>query len=111
MILGYPLGIWARKSRLAPRLGLSIVILTTLLLLTLAGETAWFIFYPPPATGLEADRLLPMTVFFFTGGPLSLLTSIIMLVTVGTMILRKIRKHSEQAVPGYPPQGVGSPEP
>jgi len=110
-IFGYPLGIWAWKSRLAPRLGLTIVILTSLLLLIFAGETAWFIIYPPPPTGLEIDRLRPFTVYCYSGGPVSLLTSILMLSAVGIMILRKIRNRSQQSVAGYTPQGVGSPEP
>jgi hypothetical protein len=96
-IFGYPLGLWARKSRLAPRLGLAVWILTTLLLLSLAGVTAWFMVFPPPPTGLEADRLRPLTAYFYTGGPLSFLAFSAMFATLGAMILGKIRKRLKPA--------------
>jgi hypothetical protein len=110
-IFGYPLGVWARRSQLAPRLGLTVLILTTIMFLTLAGFIVWLIVAPPPPPSIEivrAQRRL-LAVYLYTGGPLAFFSIITMLATLGTMFIRKIRKRSEQSVPGYPPQGVGSP--
>ena len=105
-IVGYPVGIVARESKLAPRLGLTVIIQTTLLLLTCMGVIIWFSVYP----AVKDNIMNPYSVYMIAGGPQTILALIIIIVTIGTMIRHK-RKHSEQGGPGYPPQGVGSPDP
>ena len=104
-IVGYPVGIVARESKLAPRLGLTVIIQTTLLLLTCMGVIIWFSIYPA-----VKDNIMNLySIYMISGGPQTILALISIVVTIGVMI-RKNRKHSEQSVPAYPPQGVGSPE-
>lgn len=105
-IVGYPVGLVARESKLAPRLGLTVIIQTTLLLLTCMGVCIWFSIYP--ATG--DNMMKPYSVYMIAGGPQTILALIIIIITMGTMILKK-NNRSEQSVPEYPPQGVGSSEP
>ena len=104
-IVGYPVGIIARESKLAPRLGLTVIIQTTLLILTCMGVIIWFSIYP----AVKDNVMNPYSVYMVSGGPQTILALISIVVTIGTMI-RKNRKHSGQSGPGYPPQGVGSPE-
>ena len=90
-IVGYPVGIVARESKLAPRLGLTVIIQTTLLLLTCMGVIIWFSVYP----AVKDNIMNPYSVYMIAGGPQTILALIIIIVTIGTMIRHK-RKHSEQ---------------
>ena len=105
-IVGYPIGFVARESKLAPRLGLTVIIQTTLLLLSCMGVCIWFSIYPA-----AVDTIMnPYSVYMISGGPQTILALIIIIVTIGTMIRQK-RKHSEQGGPECPSQGAGSPSP
>ena len=92
-IFGYPLGIWARKSILAPRLGLAVMILTTIMLLTLVGFIIWLVVAPPPPPGIEIVRAQrrQLSIYLYIGGPLACISIITMLATLGTMIRQKIK--------------------
>lgn len=105
-VVGYPVGFVARESKLAPRLGLTVIIQTTLLLLTCMGVCIWFSIFPA-----AVDNLMnPYSVYMISGGPQTVLALIIIIVTIGTMIRQK-RKHSEPASPKRLLRRAGSPEP
>lgn len=105
-IVGYPVGIVARDSKIAPRLGLAVIIQTTLLLLTCMGVIVWFSIYPT----VKDNIINPYSVYMVSAGPQTILALISIVVTVGAMI-RKHGKHTGQSGTGCPPQGDGSPEP
>lgn len=105
-IVGYPVGIVARDSKIAPRLGLAVIIQTTLLLLTCMGVIVWFSIYP----AVKDNMINPYSVYMISGGPQTILALMSIVVTVGAMI-RKHGKHTEPSGTGCPPQGAGSPEP
>ena len=105
-IVGYPVGFVARESKLAPRLGLTVIIQTTLLLLTCMGVCIWFSIFPA-----AVDTIMnPYSVYMISGGPQTILAFMIIIVTIGTMIRQK-RKHSEQASPKRLLRSAESPEP
>ena len=104
-IVGYPVGIVARDSKIAPRLGLAVIIQTTLLLLTCMGVIVWFSIYPT----VKDNIINPYSVYMVSAGPQTILALISIVVTVGAMI-RKHGKHTKQMGTGCPPQGAGSPE-
>src|SRR6478752_4787629 len=90
LLFGFVVCIWAFRSRLAPRLGATLLILSLALALTMIAEFVWFTLHPPPHSDPDINALWPWLVYCFTGGPLSFLTLLVILVT-SRMILRRGR--------------------
>ena len=96
-LIAIPLGIEAKVSSLAPRLGLTVLTLAGLLLATFLGELTWFTIHPPQPSDPGINGMLPFFVYAITGGPLSFVLICALVRTAQVMIRKRIEKKKDAA--------------